>query len=114
MSHRIPKIMELLHRKEDCCNCGHCTCEVYAMELLAGRVTVEACPTITSEARRMLSEALRMEERALSSLKGFLTGDLKEVFTNVLMLSARISGLLLIIFPFLAVLWLISIWFMMK
>lgn len=114
MSHRIPKIMELLPKKEDCCSCGHCTCEVYAMELVAGRVTVDACPSIPTEARRMLSQVLRMEERALSSLKGFLAGDVKEVFTNVLMLPARVSGFLLVAFPFLAVLWLISIWFMMK
>lgn len=114
MSYRIPKIVKLLPKKADCCSCGHCTCEVYAMELVAGRVTVDACPSISTEARRMLSQVLRMDERALSNLKEFVAADVKEVLTNVLMLPARVSGFLFAVFPFLAVLWLISIWFMMK
>lgn len=113
MSFRITKVMELLPKKDDCCNCGHCTCEVYAMELVAGRVTVEACPSTTTEVKRMLSQVLRLEQDVLSELKGSALPGMKDALAALSMAPARIAGALLAAFPFLAVLWLLSIWLMM-
>lgn len=111
MSFRIPRIMELLPKKDDCCNCGHCTCEVYAMELVAGRVTVDACPSITTEARRMLSRVLGSERYTLAGLPAFPAAQVKEAVENVLMLPGRIAGFLIAVFPVLAALWLAIVWF---
>ena len=110
MSFRIPRILELLPKKDDCCSCGHCTCEVYATELVAGRVTVEACPSITTEARRMLSQVLRMEEQAMSTIREIAASDANRWAVSLAMVPARVAGLLMVMFPLLAVLWLLSIW----
>ena len=104
-------IMELLPRKDGCCNCGHCTCEVYALELVSGRVTVDACPSITNEVRRLLSEVLRVEERAAAAFARVVA----PAWTKpVLLFPARVAGLLLALFPVVAALSLFAVWALMQ
>ncbi len=114
MSYRFPEILELLPKKDDCCSCGHCTCEVYAAELLAGRAAADACPDITAEAKRMLRQILAAEQEVVSAIKGISLTDVKEVAASLLMVPARAAGFLLVALPFAAVLWVLFAWMFMK
>jgi len=107
------RIFELLP-KTDCQKCGQGTCLVFASELAGRQVSIQECPDVSEEARRMLSQLLEAERDVLSALRGLTLENAKKTLSSAVMLPVRGLSLLIVTFPFLALAWLMFAWLFMK
>jgi putative Fe-S cluster protein len=108
--------------KTDCRKCGQDTCLAFATELAQRQASLDACPDVTEDARRIVHEIISAERELAASFWGMISGVRKgdvlsalRLFMEVfIMMPVRVISFMLFTFPLSAPLLLLIVWLFMR
>lgn len=105
--------------KTDCQKCGQSTCLAFASELAQRQADMEACPDISTDARRLLARLMEAEQEMVSSAAGAmrtleLKGFLSLFYQAFIVMPLRAIGFLLFTFPWSLPVWFFIAWLIMR